>query len=97
MFVLCLDKTNLATGVGVTQDVILCKVTVGRKDDNVKDHGDSTKELLEGARIRGLEEIQKKLDHFKYTLGGVSPPSLEANLLELQRKLGVGCCRCKCY
>jgi len=50
-------STNLSTGIRVPQDIILGEVTMWRKDDNIKDHRDSSKEFLEGERIWCLEKI----------------------------------------
>jgi len=55
---------------------------MGRKDNNIEDHRDSSKECLKGARIRCLQKIQEKLDHLEDTLGGVTPPPLQTNLPE---------------
>ena len=77
-----LISTNLSTSVRVPQDIILGKVTMGRKDNNIEDHRNSSKECLEGARVGCLKKVQEKLDHLEDTLGDVTPPPLQTNFPE---------------
>ncbi|KAJ0864673.1 hypothetical protein HanRHA438_Chr12g0532421 [Helianthus annuus] len=87
------NVNHLTTGVGIAQNILLSKVTVGRKNDHVENHRDSSKELLESAGVRGLQKVQQHLDHLHDTLCFITPTSLEADLLKLMFKVGVwGCC-----
>ena len=81
--------TNLASSVRVPQNVVLGKVSVRREDDHIEDHGDSAEERLKSARVRGLKEVQEKPDHLEHALSGVTPTSLQPDLLELVIKLRV--------
>ena len=79
------DVHNLATGVRVTQDLVLSEVTMRRQDDNVKHHWNSSKEFLQGIGSRGLKEIQEKMDVVKGALGTVSPTLLQSETLESEK------------
>lgn len=87
---------NLATSVRVPQNIVLGKVTMGRHDHNIEDHGNSAKELLEIARIRCLKKVQEELDHFEHALSVVTPTSLQTKILQLELKSLVWGFRCKC-
>ena len=91
-----LSTSYLATSVRVAQNIVLGKIAMGRENNYVKDHGDSAKECLQSARIRCLKEIQQKLNHFQHTLSGVTPPSLQTNLLELVVEVIVWGLWCQC-
>jgi hypothetical protein len=53
-----------------------------RQDNNIEHHRYSSKELLQGGRLRGLKQIKKQVDGVMYTLCGVTPTLLQAKFLE---------------
>ncbi|MFS7991170.1 hypothetical protein Hanom_Chr12g01067671 [Helianthus anomalus] len=86
------NVNHLTTGVRIAQNILLSKVTVGRKNDDVENHRDSSKELLESAGVRGLKKVQQHLDHLHDTLCFITPTSLEADLLKLMFEVRVWSC-----
>jgi hypothetical protein len=72
----------LASGVRVTQDISLSEVTMRGEDNDIEHHGDRSKELLQGGRIWGLQEVQEEVDSLLCTLSAITPTLLQTKFLE---------------
>lgn len=75
-------KLYLTTSIRVSQHIGLGKVSMRRQDNNIEHHWNSSKELLQVGRIRGLKKVKKQVDGVKHTLCTVTPTLLQTELLE---------------
>jgi hypothetical protein len=52
------------------------------EDNDIEHHGDRSKELLQGGRIWGLQEVQEEVDSLLCTLSAITPTLLQTKFLE---------------
>ena len=77
------DIDDLAACIREPQNILLAKIAMWGKDHNIKHHGNAAQKLLQGAIVRGFEDIRQQAETLLYPFYGSSPTGLKTKIFQL--------------